>query len=297
MRDFHQYPDFCSGQVVYRVTVLACPSVVELPFMEYVEKLFITIPELALVLGAKRPVATVRILCTLWFFVVSRKLSHAHADLPLRVSYVGRSITFFLRYPMDTAVLKEVFIDKEYEWFPVPDPKVIVDLGAHFGDTALYYHAHFPDATILAVEPSPENYERLVQHVADIPNIIPIQGAVGTTNGETQLNSVGSGLGHSLVERVGTQKTVTVQQFTLGTLLQRHGVKRADVIKFDIEGGEYALFKDSQPETHARAYIGEVHPDLVPDGGDFSTVFSAFETATVPIDEHRYLIRAVERTI
>lgn len=265
--------------------------------MEYVKKLLRTIPELALVLGAKRPLAVLRILGTLYFFVVSRKLFHTHTDLPLRVSCMGRDITFFLRYPMDTAVLTEVFVDKEYEWFPVPDPKVIVDLGAHFGDTSLYYHAHFPDATILAVEPSPENYERLVQHVSKIPNIIPIQGAVGTTDGETQLNIVGSGLGHSLVERAGTQSTATVQQFTLGTLFQRHGIKKADVVKFDIEGGEYALFKDVKPETYARAYIGEVHPDLVPDGGDFSKVFSAFETATVPVDGRRYLIRAVERTI
>lgn len=259
------------------------------------KNIFIEIPQLAMVLSDSSPFAFIHILFSLQYFVFTRKLFQPRKDFTLRVTCRRREIVFFLRQPMDIAVLKEVFVHREYDWFPVENPKVIVDLGAHFGDTSLYYHAYFPDAKILAVEPSPENYERLVKHVSGIPNIIPVQGAVGATNGEIQLNLVGSSLGHSLIKREGTQHAVTVQQFTLGALLQKLGVTKADIIKFDIEGGEYGLFKNSRPEVYACAYIGEVHPDLVPDGGDFSEAFVAFEVTKIPINKWRYLIRATEK--
>jgi len=165
---------------------------------------------------------------------------------------------------MDIAVLREVFVDKEYDWCPTEDPKVIIDLGAHFGDTALYYHARFPNAKIIAVEPSPENYERLIQHTKHIPNIVAVQAAVGSSDGEVTLNLMPSSLGHSVMQRKDSDHSVVVSQLSLATLFQQQKIDKADLIKFDIEGAEFDLISSIPAEEYSTVYIGEIHFDLRP---------------------------------
>ena len=160
--------------------------------------LFRIIPAFAAVVTLS-PAAKIFLILQLWYFVLSRKLCTFKNDFAIRFSHNDREITYYLRHVMDVAVLREVYVNKEYEWFPVQDPKVIVDLGAHFGDTTLYYHAQFPDALILAVEPAPENFARLEKHVAGIKNIICVNAAVGDHDGSITLNIGESSLGHSVI--------------------------------------------------------------------------------------------------
>lgn len=189
--------------------------------------------------------------------------------------YNNQPFTIWMRHPMDVAVLREIYLDKEYEWCPIEDPKVIIDLGAHFGDTAVYYHTRFPQARIIAVEPAPESYARLVQNTKNIPEITTVQAAIGGSDGSITLHLVPSSLGHSVVVRSQTHDSVEVPQLLLSSLLQKVGVTNVDLIKFDIEGAEFAVFESAGATTTAQAYIGEVHEDL---GGksilDFKQMFT-----------------------
>ena len=119
--------------------------------------LFQPIPWLAKELSEGSPISFIKICLERWYFALTRKIFGLSKDFTVKVSFNSQPITFYLRHVMDLAVLREIFIEKEYDWFPIENPKVIIDLGAHFGDTSLYYHSRFPDAKIIAVEPSPEN--------------------------------------------------------------------------------------------------------------------------------------------
>jgi FkbM family methyltransferase len=236
----------------------------------------------------------VRLVFRLWWFVVSRKIITSLPDYKVTFSYNEKSFILYLRYPMDIGVLREIYIDKEYEWFPVEHPKVIVDLGAHYGDTALYYHLRYPQAKVIAVEPSLENYERLVKNVALIPTITPIQAAVGGFDGDVDLAVGGSTLGYSTIKNNGTEKMVSVPQLTLATLLKQQGINKADLIKFDIEGAEFNVFLAQNTHSLSRAYIGEVHTDLVL-GSTVDSFLKRFEgmkiESTQVAGQGRYLVR------
>lgn len=257
---------------------------------------FKTIPCLAKELSGDSLLSTLRILVQFWYFAFSRKFLGFSKDFPVRVSYNNQIITFYLRYVMDLAVLREVFIDKEYEWCPVLDPKIIIDLGAHFGDTALYYHARFPSAKIIAVEPSPENYERLVKHTRDVSNIIPVQAAAGSSDGEINLNLMASTLGHSVIDRGDADNSVTVPQLSLATLFKEQGIVKADLIKFDIEGAEFDVLKDLKLSEFSRSLIGEMHFDLSDtyDLEGSKLIFEDFEVEFEQlINKQRYIVKAV----
>ena len=198
----------------------------------------------------------------------------------MRFRFHNNSVQFdhWLRFPMDIAVLREIYLDKEYDWCPIVDPKVIIDLGAHFGDTTLYYHTRFPNARIIAVEPAPESYERLLKNTQNIKNIIPVQAAVTDIDGEITLNLMSSSLGNSLSTRSHTTSSVRVPAMTLRTLLDKQQINFVDLLKFDIEGAEFTIFGSPNNTQNIKALIGEVHEDL---GGDTIQKFKSLFTERV----------------
>lgn len=252
------------------------------------------IPKLSWILSGKSPAKFLILLCKLWYFALSRKLTGVKKDFVITGRYNQSQLKFYLRYVMDIAVLVEVFIYKEYEWFPVENPKVIIDLGAHFGDTTLYYAAKFPNAKIISVEPSPENYQRLVKNVKNMPNIVPVQAAIGDQDGFVELSLGDSTFGHSVISRKDEVSKVTVVQKSIQTLFFENDIEKADLIKFDIEGAEFKLFESLDSSEFAYSYIGELHLDLEPEYSleKFLLLFNTFQNEIEKIKGgDRYLVK------
>lgn len=255
--------------------------------------LFTTIPQLCRILSGESVMLRLKLLLQFYYFFLTRKLLSVSSDLKFPFTFNGQNISMYLRYPMDIAVLCEVFINKEYEWVGSTQPEIIIDLGAHFGDTSLYYHARFPNAKIIAVEPSPENYARLVNNTKNIKNIICVQAAVGGSNGTMDLHLVDSSLGHSLLNRAGSTGSVTVDVITFDNLCNKVGIEKADLVKFDIEGAEFDLFKNIDTTKFASTYVGEVHFDLDDTTQEsFTSYFKNFKITYIPIKAERFLFRA-----
>lgn len=258
--------------------------------------LFRTVPKLAKIFSGGSLLRGIFLLLLFWMFTVEKKIVNSKRAYTFTLHYRGKRFTLYLQHLSDISVLQEVFIDEEYRWQAIEDPKIIIDLGAHFGDTALYYHCQFPEAKIIAVEPSPESFSRLQKHVAGIKNIIPLQVAIGSTNDYIQLHLQKSSLGNSVVERAGTTTSVEVKQITLQTLYDEYSIGQADIVKFDIEGGEFDLLTSvHRPEDFSRAYIGELHFDLVA-GYTLDWVkgkFAKFSVMIEPIRKrNRFIIKA-----
>jgi len=78
-------------------------------------------------------------------------------------------------------------------------------------------------------------------------------------------------------------------------LFSNHGISKADIIKFDIEGAEFDLLLNIVAKDFASSYIGEVHEDfsgkLV---GELSCVFhKAFDVQIIPLPKKgRYVLLA-----
>lgn len=58
-------------------------------------------------------------------------------------------------------------------------PDVIYDIGADCGSVTLHLHRLFPESRIIAVEPNPWSFPRLAKNAAGIPQIVPVNAAVG----------------------------------------------------------------------------------------------------------------------
>lgn len=182
----------------------------------------------------------------------------------VEVWVLGRPITLPIENGIDFALIREVLLDREYEHEPIESVTTIFDVGANVGMASLYFHHRYPGATIYAFEPDPDTFAVLAARVSHIPTIIPVQIALSNQKGRMPFYAHHtSSLGGSLVQRSSEQKPVSVATSTIHAIADEFGIRSIDLLKFDIEGGERALFAETDDRVRCRRIIGEVHLDIL----------------------------------
>lgn len=174
----------------------------------------------------------------------------------------------------DIAVFEQAFLQKDFLPLELSakdnkiEVKSIIDAGANCGiTTVLFLHA-FPNATVIAVEPDPDNFDVLVKNTAQFKERAKcIQKAIWKTNENIQLTSDwGDGQAWAKavkpIEDEGGQKVLGI---TINDLLDLYDIKTCDLIKMDIEGTEELLFSDLTPPSfldRVKCLAVEIHGHL-----------------------------------
>lgn len=151
-------------------------------------------------------------------------------------------------------------------WMPAAvDPKVIFDIGANIGITTLYLAKRFPHARIYAFEPAASNFALLQKNTATLQNIVCLNLALGTSDGEMELYSSDDPTnegGYSLYSQgADTARTVRVQMKSPKSFMAENGITRIDMIKIDTEGSEHGILTAFDPAVlrTVKWITGELH--------------------------------------
>jgi FkbM family methyltransferase len=178
-----------------------------------------------------------------------------HKLLPRRILKF-KNFNFICPRKEDAFPYYGIFFVGEYEKLlnNIKPTDIVLDAGAHFGFFSI--PASFKANLVIAVEPSPINFEILLNNIKlnNVNNIIPIKKALS--------NYVGKGyvLEKGVWSRVLSQSSgVEVDVTTIDTLLQEIGVKRVDVLKLDVEGSEVDCLKGFSGLDSVREIEVEVH--------------------------------------
>jgi FkbM family methyltransferase len=138
----------------------------------------------------------------------------------------------------------------------------VIDVGAHIGLFGLYIRSCCPTARITSFEPDPKNAALLERTVS--ANELGDSWEIVRAAASTASARVGfvAGLGErSHLAEAGAQAAVTVDAVDLFDRLD--GV---DLLKVDIEGGEWSILADARFLTiPARAIVVEHHAYLCPE--------------------------------
>lgn len=130
----------------------------------------------------------------------------------------------------------------------------ILDCGAHIGVAALFFSLNYPDGSIESFEADPSIAEALVHNVASfgLSNVTPHAKAVWVHDRGVSFDGVGDDSGH-----VGGPDGA-IPSVRLADLIG--GSRPVDLLKMDVEGGEYALFPDCAPLLgNVRRMVVECH--------------------------------------
>jgi FkbM family methyltransferase len=154
-----------------------------------------------------------------------------------------------------------------FEAVTVEPRDVILDIGAHVGVFSIYAAKKWPEARILAYEPSPTNYARLLRNLemAKVTNVEPFNLAVtadgrdislslerGNTGGTSAFRKVN---GH-LVEQA---KSTTLDQIVDGLSPFVGDQPRVKFLKIDAEGTEHEILTSASCLDRIDYLSGELH--------------------------------------
>lgn len=120
---------------------------------------------------------------------------------------------------------------------------VFIDIGANIGAYSLFVASQAGgSARVLAVEPQPRMFDRLVQNIRlnAFANIKALDLAIADKDGEVTLFLDARNSGESSVKIVPfeTANQIRVRSRTLLGLIRDEGLDRVDAVKLDVEGAE-----------------------------------------------------------
>ncbi len=137
----------------------------------------------------------------------------------------------------------------------VPDPIVIVDLGAMDAKDSMYFKTCFPKARVYAIEGLKENYNLF----KDVEDIIPINTVVCNLDGDINFYKKNVNGIHSIYNRgdIYGLDLVKVKCYKFKTLIN-NVIKEdsLDVLKIDVEGATYDVLLSMEDYIHN---IGIMH--------------------------------------
>ena len=150
----------------------------------------------------------------------------------------------------DRDVLWQVFIQEEYEPVKLSNPEMIIDLGANVGYSGAYFLSKYPTATVLAVEPDPDNYAICLHNLAPYGQRAKvIQGAAWPECANVVLDKGTYRDGRDWATRVrpatesaSTNADAGINGYDVETLISLCSSAEVDLLKIDIEGSELELF-------------------------------------------------------
>lgn len=140
---------------------------------------------------------------------------------------------------------------------------VVIDIGAHLGYfTRLYSNLVGAAGVVYAFEADPENYALLQKNTCRLKNVkifpVAVTDRAGTIDFYHYPDKAGC---HSTLPNVPLdyrKEKITVAANTLDALLNDLGNKRVDVIKMDIEGGEWAALRGMEQTLRNNANLSMI---------------------------------------
>lgn len=162
----------------------------------------------------------------------------------------------------DQHVYDEIFGAKEYD-IDLGDPLFIIDAGAHIGLASVYFANRYPNATVVAIEPEPGNFEVLLKNVKPYRNIKPIHA--GLWSKKTHLRIEDSNVATWSFVVLDDPSGTGIPAIAISDIISEFNVTRIDVLKIDIEGSEVQVLNHSKEWIDAvGVLIIELHDRLKP---------------------------------
>jgi len=151
---------------------------------------------------------------------------------------------------------------------------LILDVGAHIGLAATRFRELFPRATIHCFEPFPESFEILEKAVGELSPIQLHNLALAATEGQADFSVNRNSATNSLLasddsaemywrsDAPSTTGTLTVPTASLDAFAREHSIAQIEILKMDVQGGEYDVLKGAA-ELLGRRAIGLIYMELI----------------------------------
>ncbi len=151
---------------------------------------------------------------------------------------------------LSVEIAQHIFAGETYRPIPyIRDVRLIVDIGANIGAASVFMHTQYPQARIVAIEPSAAAFALLKQNAAPFPQIELRQTALYDKKTSLPLrpgtlDSVTNSFGDSVLAK---KEGETLELEDAAGFFLREGLQAADIVKIDTEGCEWPILNTLRP--------------------------------------------------
>ena len=150
----------------------------------------------------------------------------------------SQGIVWFRPGTTDVDSLHNHFVSRDLDDIDLGHPKRILDIGCYTGYSMFFWTQRFPDASIVGIEPDPENFDLCAKNHDDNLQVRLLNKALWSEETNVSLIRGPDGAWSNKVIPL-TDGFPKSEGITLHSVLQEIGWDSADIIKMDIEGAEY----------------------------------------------------------
>jgi FkbM family methyltransferase len=182
-----------------------------------------------------------------FFWILALKLSPWSSRRPLRLRLKDGKVVV-VRGFWTLFLFDEIFIQHCYD---APDVlsggpyDAVIDIGANIGLFTIRSKQLWPDARILAVEPHPDNFANLLEHIRfnNLSGVTAFAEGVADECGCLELSVSPRNIGgHTMYKKPDSDESISVPVSTLHNLMERAGIGEGRILmKVDCEGCEFPL--------------------------------------------------------
>ena len=150
---------------------------------------------------------------------------------------------FVIRSWSSGFIFWEIFVDRVYDVMK-QTPRRVIDIGANTGLFVLRAKQLWPEVSVVAFEPEPNNYQALCEtiRINALDKVEAVNAAITDQDGSITLYRHPRNIGaHSTVHHCSGDEIV-VPSFRLDRFINSQPDKSCDLLKVDCEGGELAIF-------------------------------------------------------
>lgn len=167
----------------------------------------------------------------------------ANSEVVVKVPGISKPITLRAG-TSDPEVFMQIFKELQADFPIFGEPRVIVDAGANIGLASVVFAHRFPRAEILALEIDRQNFELLRRNTADYPNVKAVLKGLWSKKTDIFVTNPGAESWAFQVSEQSVSDGRSISALGVKDILDEYSYARIDLLKIDIEGSEYEVFKD-----------------------------------------------------
>ncbi|MFM1821120.1 MAG: hypothetical protein RLZZ402_1479 [Bacteroidota bacterium] len=164
----------------------------------------------------------------------------------------------------DNFTFKQVFIEGQYNFHIPFIPSTIIDGGANIGLASVYFSHRYPSASIVAVEPSLDNFNVFEKNIVNFSNVKLKLGGIWNDNKHLSIVNSKDNDNAFMVEEVDASTSGSIPAYSIGSIMEEMNWSTIDLLKLDIEGSEKEVFEKNYESwlPNTKMIIVEVHDHM-----------------------------------
>ncbi|MGH8217133.1 MAG: FkbM family methyltransferase [Steroidobacteraceae bacterium] len=160
----------------------------------------------------------------------------------------------YTRFPLwcrpgtsDLSMFAEIISHRAFRCLDgIADAHWIIDCGANVGYSSAYFLTRYPQATLVSIEPDPENFRMLEQNLSPYAGRYhAIQSALWSHQTGLVMSEDGLGAGNECgrtVRPICAEERPVMTGLDIDSILDRFDIDRISILKVDVEGAEKVIF-------------------------------------------------------